>query len=429
VDNRKESNNKMIIDKKELSLLQRPTIVNSILLVVSLTLLITKVIFALISNSLALMADAFDSLTDIVMALVALIGLIYSNKKPNEKFPYGYYKIENIISLIIAFFIFITAYNVISQAINDLFSFFIGTKKAIVLTPEIIIFLISSLLTSIILTVYLKIVGKRIGSPIILSQASEKFYDNFISVSVIIGFIAVFFNISLLDSIIGLLIAVFILKGGYDIFLLSTKTLLDAVIDFENRTELCNIFNQHPKIKKVEKLEIRSYGKYIMIEVTISLNKDLHLNQIESLKRILSKEITTKFPQIFKIIIFSQTPQIKITKLAIPLENNDDLESKVSDHFGDSPFFAIVEIKGDKDDKKLEGYIIITNKFKNVEKRKGILISDWLASEKVDKVYLKKELKTGPKLIFENSLIQTEVTVSDTLIQIINIELQIKPAI
>ena len=411
------------MDKKQLSFLQKPTNVNLILLITSLTLFVAKLIYATITNSLALMADAFDSLTDIVMAVVALVGLIYSNKKPNDKFPYGYYKIENIVSLIIAIFIFITGYNVISQAFTDVLSFFSGTEKIIFVTPEIFIFLISTLLVSVILTFYLKYVGKKVGSPIIISQASEKLYDNFISASVIIGFIGAIFNIALLDSIIAVIIAIFILKGGYDIFITSTKTLLDAVIDFDNRTELYNLIQHHPKVDSIEKLEIRAYGKYVMAEITIRLNKNLHLNQILMLKKNLSQEIVSKFPQIFRILIFIQTPQINLIKLAVPLENNNDLDSKISDHFGESSFFAIVDIKVDENTKSLEGYTIITNKYKDVEKRKGILISDWLVSMKIDKIYLKKELKTGPKLIFENSLVHTEITSFQSLNQIISDEL------
>ncbi|GAH75670.1 unnamed protein product, partial [marine sediment metagenome] len=90
----------------------KPIFVNSVLLFVNLGLFIFKLIFADLSGSLALRADAFDNLTDIIMVFAALTGIIYAKRKPNEQFPYGYYKIENIISLIISLVIFYTAYNV-----------------------------------------------------------------------------------------------------------------------------------------------------------------------------------------------------------------------------------------------------------------------------------------------------------------------------
>ena len=415
----------MTDSSENLKYYQRPIFLNLFLLAINVSLFILKLIFSIITNSIALQADAFDNLTDIVMVFAALIGIIYSRKKPNEKFPYGYYKIENIISLIISFFIFYTAYNIFSLSIKDISDFISGSTKIINISNSIFIFLVISFLISLLLTLYLKIIGKKTKSPIIESEASEKLYDNFISLSVLVGFIGISFNLYLLDSIIGLFIALFIIKGGYDIFLNSTKTLLDAVIDFDKRTELNNLIESFPKIKKIESLEIRSYGRYVFLEVIIDLNKDLSLAKIQILKNLVIIKIKEEFPQIFKVIILTQTQEKPITKVAVPLRDNNGLNSKISDHFGESPFFALFEIEEGENERTLLNYNIITNKFIKEEKRKGILISDWLTLNKIDKIYLKKDLKIGPKLIFEKALILMETTQLDNLNEIINLELTI----
>ena len=407
-----------------LKLYERPIFINSFLLCVNLGLFIFKIVFGIFSRSLALQADAFDNLTDIVMAFAALIGILYSNKKPNEKFPYGYYKIENIISLVVSFFIFFTAYNIIVQSITNILDYFKGIHRIIIISPVIIIFLIISLGISFCLTLYLKVIGKRSRSPIIESEANEKLYDNFISFSVIVGFICAIFNIFLVDSIIGLIICIFLIKGGYDIFLNSTKTLLDSVIEFDKRKELFELIESYPKVKNVDSLEVRSYGRYIFAEVIVSLNKDLPLSQIQSLKIILSNNIKNHFPHIFKLIIITKTQEKPVIKVAVPLLENNDLNSQISDHFGESPFFAILEVQKDNNEVSLQNYNIINNRYAHLEKRKGINIADWLISEKIDKVYLKKELKKGPKLIFENSLVQVIITELTSLKQIISWEIE-----
>ncbi|MFX1313940.1 MAG: cation diffusion facilitator family transporter [Promethearchaeota archaeon] len=405
---------------------EKPVFINSLLLGVNIVLFIFKIVFSLISKSLALQADAFDNLTDIVMTAAALVGIFYSNKKPNEKFPYGYYKIENIISLIISFFIFFTAYTIIVESITDIVNSIDGIPKIIIISPVIIIFLISSLGISFFLSSFLKLVGKKSGSPVIKSEADEKLYDNFISLSVIIGFICAFFNLALADSIIGLIICIFLIKGGYNIFVNSTKTLLDAVIEFDKRKELLDLIDFYPKVKNVDNLEIRSYGRYIFVEVNLSLNKDLPLVKIQSLKNNLSLKIKEQFPEIFKLIIITQTQEKPLIKIAVPLLENKDLDSQISDHFGEAKCFAIFEIKKGKDENTLQNYNISSNKFAHLEKRKGINIADWLISEKIDKIYLKKELKKGPKLIFENSLVQIIVTELNSLNEIIDEEIKIK---
>ncbi|MFX1390169.1 MAG: cation diffusion facilitator family transporter [Promethearchaeota archaeon] len=398
---------------------ESPIFINFLFLIITTLLFSLKITLALVSNSLALQADAYDNLTDIVMIIAALIGTFYAKKKPNEKFPYGYYKIENIISLLISIFIFITAYNIILESVSEFTLYFRGESKEIIVSPIIFIFLLFSLVISICSAIYLKFADKKTNSPIIKSEANEKLFDCVISLSVISGFISALFDFILLDSIIGMLISIVIIKGAYDIFINSTKILLDAVIDFENRTELYYLIENYPRIKKVENLQVRSYGKYIMLEIDIVLNKEMPLSQIKTLKNNLSSRIKKIYPQIFKIIIFAQAQEKKIMKVAIPIADNEGMGSEVFNHFGEAPFFAFLEFKEDQ----FEKMEIISNKFINEEKRKGILISDWFVSEKIDKIYLKKDLKKGPKLVFDNSFVEIILTNLNTLKQIIDKEI------
>jgi predicted Fe-Mo cluster-binding NifX family protein len=239
---------------------------------------------------------------------------------------------------------------------------------------------------------------------------------------VIIGFVGALFGVNFLDSIISLIIALLIIKGGYDIFLTSTKILLDAIIDFDQRNELNLMIKNFPNVKEIENLEIRSYGRYIFLEVVVILNKELHLHQIQSLKNSLSDKIQAEFPQIFRIIIISQTLPKEVIKIAVPLANNEGLSSKISEHFGETPFFAILEMQEENNILELKNYNILPNKFANEEKRKGILVSEWLLIEKIDKLYLKKELQKGPHLLLEKGFVQTIVTELSSIKEILEQE-------
>ena len=223
--------------------------------------------------------------------------------------------------------------------------------------------------------------------------------------SVIVGFIGASINIYILDSIIGLFIAIFIIKGGYKTFLESTKVLLDAVINFENRSELYNLIKKTPNVKKIENMEIRSYGRYVFLEVEILLSKNVPLDQINALKKKLETVIKENFPLIFKVIIIIQGSEKTISIIAVPLETDQGLDSSISSHFGESSYFGFLEFQEDKFTK----FEIKPNHFLNEPKRKGILVSDWLISEKIDKIYLRNPLKKGPSLIFNNNFTQIEL--------------------
>ncbi len=398
-----------------LKIYEQPSFINLILTLFGIALFIIKLIFSVLTNSLALQADAFDNMTDIIMYISAFIGVIFAQKKPNEKFPYGFYKIENIVSLIISLFIFFTAYNIILSSITSIINFINGTFKIVYFSPLVTIFLIFSLCISIIITVYLKIINKKVNSPIIESEGNEKLFDILISFSVIIGFIGVSINFYVLDSIIGLFIAIFIIKGGYDTFLESTKVLLDAVINFENRTELHNLINATPNIRNIENMEIRSYGRYVFLELDIILSKNVPFEQTNDLKLKLEADIKKKFPIIFKVIIIIQGPKKTTFRIAVPLETNQELDSIISIHFGESRYFGFLDYV----DNKFMKYEIKSNKNFNEPKRKGILISDWLISEKIDKLYLKSPLKKGPSLIFDNNYVQIELVDLNNLNEIL----------
>jgi cation diffusion facilitator family transporter len=233
------------MDKEiELKFYEKPSFINIFLLIVNSILFTVKIIFARYTNSLALQADAFDNLTDIVMVITSLIGILYTNKKPNERFPYGYYRLENIISLIISIFIFFTAYTIIRDSITEIINFFQEEYKTVLVSPLIIIILIISILVSFLTTLYLILIGKRASSEIIESEAKEKLMDNFISLTVLFGFIGAYFNIYILDSIFGLIIAVFIIKGGYDIFFTFGKLSINSYnsVFFLNLITLSNNF-------------------------------------------------------------------------------------------------------------------------------------------------------------------------------------------
>jgi cation diffusion facilitator family transporter len=400
---------------------QKPIPLNLFLLIIYSTLIVFKFYFALLTNSVALQADAYDNFSDIIMTLTGLVGLYFSNKKPNEKFPYGYYKLENIISLLISIFIFFTAYNIIQQAFIEIYNFFSGSEKVLNITPEVFVFLLISQIITIFVAISLKVVANKTKSPIIESEAKEKIYDIFISLSIIMGFIGAFFGFPILDSMFAVIITVFMIKGGYDIFKISIKTLLDAVIDFENKTTLYNLIESFPKIKKIMKLDVRSYGKYIIVEVNVLLRREMPLFEIKDLKDKLNKKIITTFPQVFKATIVAESQELQTYKIAVPIVNNNGNESKISEHFGDSGFFALITFQ----EENILKFEVINNAYIHEEKRKGILISDWLCSEKIDKIFLKKELKRGPMLIFENAMISIALTDKETLAQIIEDEINL----
>lgn len=80
-------------------------------IVVTAFLAVIKYSVGILSGSIALVADAVHSLTDVISSIGVLLGLKISSRKPTEAFPYGFYKAENIVSLLLALAIFYAGYD------------------------------------------------------------------------------------------------------------------------------------------------------------------------------------------------------------------------------------------------------------------------------------------------------------------------------
>lgn len=81
---------------------------------VNVFLFVLKLVMSLLSGSISLLADAIHSSTDIISSVALLIGIKISGRK-TKNFPFGLYKVENLISLGIAFIIFLTGYEIVRE--------------------------------------------------------------------------------------------------------------------------------------------------------------------------------------------------------------------------------------------------------------------------------------------------------------------------
>ncbi|MHA1267096.1 MAG: cation diffusion facilitator family transporter [Candidatus Helarchaeota archaeon] len=362
-------------------------------------LFLIKIIFGLLINSVALIADAIHSGADFVVAFGLIIGIQLSERRPSEKFPYGFHKSENLIELFIALGIFYAGYTILMEAIQK----FGGSQTT---DPSLgLLITIISLGISIYLIYYLHEKGKETNSPMFLAEVKDIRVDIFATLLVFIGFGGYYFGISILEPIAGIIIAFFIFITGLQIFLHATKVLLDAVMNYEQLNAIRELIEAHTEVKAVQTLHARSAGRYCFLEIEILTSLKL-LKKAHELTEKLEAEIQKEFPTISKINIHIEPEKKEYTRIAIPLQENEGLQSKISPHFGSAKYFFLYDYK----EGKSYNFNFLSNPFLYEEKRKGILVADWLASKEIDKIIIKEPLKGGGKLAIEKHLIEMELT-------------------
>lgn len=86
---------------------------------VTIFLVVLKYSIGVLSGSIALVADSIHALTDVLSSVAVLLGLMIASRKPTKSFPYGFYKAENVASLLLALAIWYAGYEIVRTSLGQ----------------------------------------------------------------------------------------------------------------------------------------------------------------------------------------------------------------------------------------------------------------------------------------------------------------------
>jgi len=207
-----------------------------------------KMGIAFLTGSIALKADAIHSLTDFISTLAVFIGLKLSKRK-SRNFPYGLYKVENLMALIVAFFIFWAGYEIVKEVI-------LAQTSVVKKLPLALGIAVISGVISFFLSVFKIKVGQKINSPSLQADGYHSRADALSSLIVFFGLSGHFLQLNI-EKYAAVIIVIFIIRSGYGILVNSLKVLLDASLDYETLNKIREIIEQESKVEAVKHISGR----------------------------------------------------------------------------------------------------------------------------------------------------------------------------
>lgn len=369
-------------------------------IVINLVIFGVKYVSAVASGSIALKAEAFHSFADFIAAVTVFTGVKIAKRKTKD-FPYGLYKTENLMSVVISLVILYSGYEIILEAINNTQE---GLKDSWLA--------VASLLLSIALTFwfssYENKIGQEINSPILLADAAHIRIDVLSNVVVLVAIASSMIGYHL-DKIAAVIVAGFIIKTSLQILKDGGKVLLDASLDYETLSKVKKIIIDTPLIVSVKALTGRNSGRFKFIETSIVI-KTLDLNKAHFVADKIEERIKEQVKNIDQILIHYEPIQKEQIIYALPLTED---QSSISSHFGEAFSFMLVTFdKGSKTAKRID---IVKNPFSKTEKGKGILAAEFLTEKLVDFVMVKNGFQSkGPSYVFSDANIEVIVTYEET---------------
>ncbi len=234
--------------------------VSSYSILMNITLFALKGSAALLSGSLSAMADTIHSSIDLLASVIVFIGLKISKRK-TVRFPYGLYKVENLVSLLVAFFILYAGYEIVLEV-------FSGEYNAIThFYPVLGLYSIIFILTYAFSRYELKI-AQKIGSPSLMADGKHIRVDMFSVGAVMIGFVGEYLGFRI-DKIAALVVVVLILQTSLELIINTVKVLLDGSLEEEKIERIREIILTEPTVRKIKELRGRNSGNYVFVEANI----------------------------------------------------------------------------------------------------------------------------------------------------------------
>lgn len=239
-------------------------------------LFLLKLMLGWISGSVALVADAFNNLSDSLASLVTLLGYYFSSKPADAEHPFGHERSEYISGFVISIIMLFFGFEVAIESFKGLFN-----PNTVVITNMLVYALVFSVMVKFFMYLYYKAQAKKLDTNLLNAAAMDSLNDVLITSGILVGFaIDHYFSIQL-DSWIGLGLSGLIIFTGIKMISGFISELLGERPDQELVDSIVKVLEKTHSIHGFHDLMIHIYGKnhrYAVVHVEV----DERLSLIEA---------------------------------------------------------------------------------------------------------------------------------------------------
>ena len=214
-----------------------------------------KYLAGTLTGSIAIVADAFNNLSDAGSSIITLLGFKLAAKKPDRDHPYGHGRFECIAGLVVSFVILMMGFDLAKTSVTKIIH-----PEAVDFSILSICILIGSILVKLYMALYNRAVGKRISSAAVLATATDSLSDVCATTMVLAATLIARFTGVNIDGWAGAIVSLVILWAGYNAAKDTIDPLLGQAPDPEFVQRIADIVNRYPDVVGIHDLAVHDYG-------------------------------------------------------------------------------------------------------------------------------------------------------------------------
>ena len=246
-----------------------------------------KAVIGLLSNSIAVILDAVNNLSDVLSSVVTIVGTKLASRKPDKKHPLGHGRIEYLSAMIVAALVLYAGITAGVESVKGIFD---------PQTPEYttigLIIIGVAVFVKIFLGLYVKKKGKEVNSGALEASGSDALFDAILSLSVLASaIIYIVWNISL-EAYVGLIIAIVIIKAGIEMLIETLNQILGKRFDREVLNSIKKTICEEPEVSGAYDLIVHDYGpdRYVA-SVHVEIPDTMTATEIDMMERRIADRV------------------------------------------------------------------------------------------------------------------------------------------
>ena len=260
-------------------------------------LLIIKGTVGFIFRSQAMIADAANSAGDIFASLMTFIGNKIASTPEDDNHNFGHGKAEYLFSMFIAISMIVIAFKLLYDSIYTLIH---GSNLSFSWLLEAV--WITTIIVKLSLYLYTSRLAKKYNNILLEANKKDHFNDCIVTTLTLISILFTLINIYWFDSIVCIIISVWICFTGVKIFMESYNVLMDISIDSETKDIILNLSRNYSEIQKLDAISSTPVGYRYIVVLTIYVDGNMSTFDSHSLADKFEKDVNS-LDNIYKAIV------------------------------------------------------------------------------------------------------------------------------
>ena len=256
-------------------------------IVTNIFLVIFKATIGLLSNSIAVILDAVNNLSDALSSVITIVGTKLANKLPNKKHPLGYGRIEYMSAMLVSAIVLYAGITSVIESIKRI----IHPEPSDYSVISLVIIAVA-VVVKVLLGKYVKAQGKKVNSGALIASGADAMFDAILSASVLASAIIYFTTKVSLEAYVGVIISGVIIKAGIEMMKETLNDILGKRADAETTKKIKQILVEEPEVRGAYDLIIHNYGpNKNLASVHLELPDTMTVEQVDVLTRKLQAKV------------------------------------------------------------------------------------------------------------------------------------------